>query len=375
MKTKGRRLLQCLTVLIAGVMASTSMGTTTMAGNTDKLESMNAGAATILETDIIAALKEEKVSESTDSVIETVSQNTVQEETDAEDGESDHEQSGLVMAKVNNALNVRAEADENSKKVGLVYADCGGEILERANGWTKLQSGALVGWAKDEYLAFGEEAEQMAAEVGTMMLTIEADALRIRKEPSEDAKVYGIYAQGDEVEVVEELGDWIAIAYEDEIGYVSAEHVSTHFVVDSGETMEVIEAREKEEAERKAKLKENRGAVVVDAPDELLLAALIQCESGNQPYEGQLAVGAVVMNRVKSPAYPNTVSGVIYASGQFTPALNGKVARVLQSGNIFPSCIQAAREAIAGATTVGGATHFRRAGYREGIVIADHVFW
>lgn len=372
MKTKGRRLLRCLTGLIAGVMAATSMGATTMAGNTDKLEGMNAGAATILEADVIAALKEENASESTTGANETVSQNTAQEEM-SDDGESDSEQSGLVMAKVNNALNVRAEADEESEKVGLMYADCGGEILERVNGWTKIQSGALVGWAKDEYLAFGKEAEQMAADVGTMMLTIEADALRVRKEPSEDAGVYGIYAQGDKVEVVEELGDWVSVAYEDEVGYVSAEYVSTEFVVDSGETMEAI--KEREEAEKKAKLTKNRGTVMVETSDEMLLAALIQCESGNQPYEGQLAVGAVVMNRVRSLAYPNTVAGVIYASGQFTPALNGKVAKVLQSGNIYPSCIQAAREAIAGATTVGGATHFRRTGYREGIVIADHVFW
>jgi spore germination cell wall hydrolase CwlJ-like protein len=106
----------------------------------------------------------------------------------------------------------------------------------------------------------------------------------------------------------------------------------------------------------------------------MLLAALIQCEAGNQPYEGKLAVGAVVMNRVRSGGYPNTISGVIYASGQFTPAGNGKVAKRLEAG-IQESCIQAAREAIAGASNVGGATHFRRAGNHDGLVIGNHVFW
>lgn len=374
MKTKSRKLLHCLTGMIAGVLAFTSMSATTVAGNTDYLENMNAGAATVLETDVIAALKEETVSGNSVSGNETVSQNTAEEDTGAEDGEDDKQQSGLVMAKVNNSLNIRAEADEESEKVGLMYADCGGEILERANGWTKLQSGDLVGWAKDEYLAFGEEAEQMASEVGNLVLTIDADALRVRKEPSEDAEVYGIYAQDDVVEAVEDLGDWVSVGYGDKIGYVSAEYVTTEFKIDSGETMEAIKAREKEEAERKAKLNENRGAVPVEAADDLLLGALIQCEAGNQPYEGQVAVGAVVMNRVRSGRYPNTVSGVIYASGQFTPALNGKVARQLERG-VNPSCLQAARDAIAGATTVGDATYFRRAGYRDGIVIGDHVFW
>ncbi len=103
-------------------------------------------------------------------------------------------------------------------------------------------------------------------------------------------------------------------------------------------------------------------------------AALIQCEAGNQPYEGKLAVGAVVMNRVRSGGYPNTIQGVIYASGQFTPASNGKVAKRLEVGRHPESCIQAAREAIAGASNVGGATHFRRAGNHDGLVIGNHAY-
>ena len=62
-------------------------------------------------------------------------------------------------------------------------------------------------------------------------------------------------------------------------------------------------------------------AANVMAGSRKLLAALIYCEAGNQPYEGQVAVGAVVMNRVRSGSYPNTISEVIYQSGQFGPAM------------------------------------------------------
>ena len=99
----------------------------------------------------------------------------------------------------------------------------------------------------------------------------------------------------------------------------------------------------REEAERKRKA--NRGAVAADADELRLLGALIYCEAGNQTYEGMVAVGAVVMNRVKSGAYPNTIHSVIYASGQFTPAMTGKVARVYE-GNIPETCLQAAQAAI-----------------------------
>jgi spore germination cell wall hydrolase CwlJ-like protein len=88
-----------------------------------------------------------------------------------------------------------------------------------------------------------------------------------------------------------------------------------------------------------------------------------------------VGVGAVVMNRVKSGAYPNSIYGVIYASGQFTPAMSGKVARVYESGNVPEKCVQAATAALAGETTVGGATYFRRATGHAGYVLGDHVFW
>lgn len=291
--------------------------------------------------------------------------------------EQKEEASDLVMADVQNALNVRAEASEDSEKVGLLYKDCGGRILERRDGWTKIKSGNLIGWAKDEYLLFGEEAESLAGEVGNMIVTIETDALRVRKEPNTDAGIFALIAQDDELDVVEVVNDeWISVGYGDEVGYVSAEFVNMDFHIDTGETMEVIRAREKAEAEAraKAKLTANQGAVAAGADDTRLLAALIYCEAGNQGYEGQLAVGATVMNRVRSGAYPNSISGVIYASGQFTPALNGRLARAY-GNNIPESCFTAAREALNGATNIGGATHFRRAGTHEGLVIRDHVFW
>ena len=75
-------------------------------------------------------------------------------------------------------------------------------------------------------------------------------------------------------------------------------------------------------------------AANVMAGEQELLAALIYCEAGNQPYEGQVAVGAVVMNRVRSGSYPNTISEVIYQSGQFGPAMTGWLIRFFASGGI-----------------------------------------
>ncbi len=99
--------------------------------------------------------------------------------------------------------------------------------------------------------------------------------------------------------------------------------------------------------------------------DVTLLAALIQCEAGNECYEGQLAVGAVVMNRVRSGRYAGSIYGVIYQAGQFPPAGRGSVASIAANGP-KSSCIQAAQEAINGADNTGGATCFSRASRGRG---------
>ena len=146
-------------------------------------------------------------------------------------------------------------------------------------------------------------------------------------------------------------------------------------VIKEMDGIEETAAKAREEAEREAKRHVNYGEYTTDADTTLLLAALIQCEAGGESYEGQVAVGAVVMNRVRSAAYPDSIHGVIYASGQFTPALNGKVNRVYESGRIKESCIQAAQEALSGVSNVGDLTHFRRNNGREGLVIGNHVFY
>lgn len=109
--------------------------------------------------------------------------------------------------------------------------------------------------------------------------------------------------------------------------------------------------------------------------DVELLAALIECEAGSSDYEGMLAVGAVVVNRMKSSYYPDTLRGVVYQSGQFPPATNGLVDRVLRRG-IKNSCKQAAEDALAGKNNVGDCLSFRASSSgHAGTIIGSNVFF
>lgn len=183
--------------------------------------------------------------------------------------EAEKEKSDLVMADVQVALNVRAEASEDSEKVGLLYKDCGGTILERRDGWTKLESGDLIGWASDEYLLFDEEAEALAGEVGNLIIVNETETLRVRQEPNTDAEVLGLLAQNDALNVVEVMDDeWIKVDFYHGDAYVLAEYVDVDFLIDEGETMDVIRKREEEAEEAKKKaMQDANKAVIADADD------------------------------------------------------------------------------------------------------------
>lgn len=99
----------------------------------------------------------------------------------------------------------------------------------------------------------------------------------------------------------------------------------------------------------------NSSATTSDTNNQnvMLLARLINGEARGEPYEGQVAVGAVVLNRTRDPRFPNTIAGVIYQPGAFTAIVDGQIhAEILQSS------INAARDALNGWDPSGGAVFY-----------------
>lgn len=284
-----------------------------------------------------------------------------------------------VLANVNDYVTVRSEPDAEAEAVGRMFKGDGGDVLERLDGWTRIQSGNVEGYVSNDYLLFGLDAYEQAQEEVTLIATSLTGGLRIRSEANTDCKILKNVAEGTKLEVVEgsvaEGAEWIEVQYaEGKTGYVSAEYVSVQYELGEAMTMKEIKAKEAEE--KREKLKQQLEAFKANGDEVTLLAALIQAEGGNQPYEGQVAIGAVVMNRVKSPRYPNSIAEVIYAPGQFGPASNGSLAKYL--ANPKASCVQAAQDAINGYTTVGSFTHFKNARTPvscDNIVIGNHVFY
>ena len=234
------------------------------------------------------------------------------------------------------------------------------EVIEKEGEWTRIVSGDVEGYVKTELLAFADEAKNIYQETYGNQGTVTASSLRVRNTPSLEGQQIGSKKKGSMVEILSQEGDWYQIEHGDGSAYVAAEYVQT------GEATAVTVEEYKEQQATEA-------AVNVGNGELDLLAAIIQCEAGGESHTGKVAVGAVIMNRVRSGQFPNTITEVVYQSGQFSPVASGILSSVLSQG-ARSDCYQAAQEALNGSNPVGGALYFN-SGSGRGIQIGNQHFY
>lgn len=302
-----------------------------------------------------------------------------------------------LMPKVEESLNVRAQADEQSDIVGKLYKGSVADIVENDGTWAHIKSGNVDGYVNVSYCVTGTDALSYAYDTCGEIATVNTDGLRVREAANTESKALEVADQGKTYQVdraAQAQDGWIAVVSNSQTGYIAADYATRSLNTRVGITIEEEQAQiaAQKEAERKAaeekaakaaqkntsentsskKAETTQGEAVSAGADDLtLLAAIIECEAGGESYECQLAVGAAVINRVKSSSYPNSISGVIYQKGQFGPASSGKLARKL-SGRISSSCYSVAQEAMSGVDNTGGCTSFNDHG--SGISIGNMKF-
>lgn len=306
-----------------------------------------------------------------------------------------------LMPNVEESLNVRAQADEQSDIVGKLYKGSVADIVENDGTWAHIKSGNVDGYVNVSYCVTGTDALSYAYDTCGEIATVNTDGLRVRETADTNSKALEVADQGKTYQVdraAQAQDGWIAVVSNSQTGYIAADYATRSLNTRVGITIEEEQAQiaAQKEAERKAaeekaaaeaakaaqkntsentsskKAETTQGEAVSAGADDLtLLAAIIECEAGGESYECQLAVGAAVINRVKSSSYPNSISGVIYQKGQFGPASSGKLARKL-SGRISSSCYSAAQEAMSGVDNTGGCTSFNDHG--SGISIGNMKF-
>ncbi|MCM1065069.1 MAG: cell wall hydrolase [Eubacterium sp.] len=261
---------------------------------------------------------------------------------------------------------VMYETREESHINALISAGNFSEVLNAADYYSRIaryDQEKMEEYENNRTLIEEHEAKLQAerAELENLKVQVEAEKSKVSGLISQTSTSISRYA--DQISDAEQR----ALEYEQEIR----------------QKEENIEALKKKLAEELAMSRAAANAswrdiseVTFDENDRYLLANLIYCEAGAEPYDGKVAVGSVVINRVLSSKYPDTVLGVIYQNRQFSPVASGRLALALEAGRANADCYRAADEAMSGITNVGNCVYFRTPiEGLEGIQIGGHIFY
>ena len=321
--------------------------------------------------------------------------------------------SGIGVIDAKDMLDIHAEANTASAVVGQVMEDGHVAILAKYNDWVQIQAGEIAGWVPAENLVETEISNEEAVAANEQVIaertgaTASEDEFFAEEEVQQD-ETAALQAEAseaaqneiEEVQAAEEAArieaEAQAKAAAEEAARLAAE-AQAKAAEEAAQLEAEAQAKAAEEAARLAAEAQAKAAeeaarleaeaqqaalaaqaaqtAAISAEELKLLANIIYCEAGSESYVGKVAVGNVIMNRVKSASQPNTITEVVYAKGQFSPVRNGSLQRALSSDKADAACYQAAIEALAGAQPVGGKLFFRRNNGRSGQVIGHHVFY
>ena len=297
---------------------------------------------------------------------------------------------GVMLVETVSVADVHAEADDTSPVLATL-SGTQAKVLENSGRWMKVQVGDITGWVESEHLTDGSDTLDDIAPVNPEETQNPGDTEE-QTEQTQDLQTEETHPADTAAQdrMSESSSDGADSAAEDNSAAEEAARKAAEQTQKAAEeaARKAAEQSQKaaEEAARIAAEQAQAAAVQaaqqaviaqsgVTPQDVELLAALIQCEAGGEPYVGQVAVGSVVMNRVEAAEHPSSIPDVIYAAGQFSPVRNGSLSRTLSTGDISQSCRQAAIEALAGSEPVGDKLYFRRVNGRHGQVIGNHVFY
>ena len=270
-----------------------------------------------------------------------------------------------AAAKVESYAVIRAAASSDSEQTGVLLPGRAVTVEGQEGDWSRVSSDGVEGYIRSDLLVFGEEARVHYQNVCGFTGTVTASSLRVRTQPSLEAETVGSLGNNRQVKVLGAEGEWYQVSYNGSSAYVYSDYVSLENAVQGAMTVD-----EYQESQSQAV---SGSAVSADSGDLAMLAALIECEAGGESYTGKVAVGAVVLNRVRSGSFPNDIAGVIYQSGQFSPVSSGKFQSVLSRG-ARSDCYEAAAAALAGENPVGNCLYFN-SGSGRGIQIGNQHFY
>lgn len=231
-----------------------------------KRKENTSGTAKAASKEAAAEAEAEASKENETEIVEAVEPVLKEPETKVSDEEKQkaEDEDVLIIAQVNDYVNIRNTPGTDGEIVGKLYNNSVGILIAKDGDWYQMKSGNVEGYVKAEYFKSGDEAKKIADEVGNKVATVNTETLKVRSEADLEATVLGLVPGGEELSVLDEENGFVKVSIEEGDGWVSEDYVilATEYVtaesVEEEKERLAKEEQAKEDARKAAKAAEER---------------------------------------------------------------------------------------------------------------------
>ena len=150
-------------------------------------------------------------------------------------------------------LNIRKKGSINAKIVGKMKKGNIATVLKKGSEWSKVRSGNVTGYVKNQYLVFGDEIKNFAKQNVKKVAKVQTETLRVRKKASTDSKIVTLVSEDDKLKVKKQTDDWAKVKVDGQTGYVSKDYAKVTYSFGKAKSMKQIQAeQEAKEAKKRA---------------------------------------------------------------------------------------------------------------------------
>lgn len=150
-------------------------------------------------------------------------------------------------------LNIRKKGSINAKIVGKMKKGNIATVLKKGSEWSKVRSGNVTGYVKNQYLVFGDEIENFAKQNVKKVVKVQTETLRVRKKASTNSKIVTLVSEDDKLKVKKQTDDWAKVKVDGQIGYVSKDYAKVTYSFGKAKSMKQIQAEQAaKEAQKQA---------------------------------------------------------------------------------------------------------------------------
>lgn len=150
-------------------------------------------------------------------------------------------------------LNIRKKGSINAKIVGKMKKGNIAIVLKKGSEWSKVRSGNVTGYVKNQYLVFGDEIENFAKQNVKKVAKVQTETLRVRKKASTDSKIVTLVSEDDKLKVKKQTDDWAKVKVDGQTGYVSKDYAKVTYSFGKAKSMKQIQAEQAaKEAQKQA---------------------------------------------------------------------------------------------------------------------------